>query len=525
MQTRLLAIFAALFAVVTLVAGCSGSSSQDSGTDLPDATTLLRESADTTKAQSSAHLKLAVQGQIAELPVESLEGDLTQKPAVAAKGTADIVFLGQKLQGVEFVVSDGDLYAAITAGGSLSNFGPAADIYDVAAILSPDNGLANVLAALDTGVTRFDACLAGIGGCPHAPGASGNVASEDLAYMLASVGIDTGVDIDALLALRREVSQMLPGETLHGTLWRARYVSPSNRIVEKRGFLTKAEAEAWLTTEKSKLITGDWTDPRKSTVTVGSLAPAWLDIKKRTLKPSAYKPLETSWRIHVAPRWERVPLRRVVNGDIAAWLSEIDRSPSIVHRAYGVLNGILKQAVKDGRLGRNPATGIDSLPRRRTRRIRRYLTQAELRRVADASGPHRALVLTLGYCGLRWGEATALKVADVDLDKRRITVHRSAVEVHGEIHLSTPKTDASTRLVPLPAIVVEALRAKIAGRRKTDLVFPGPTGDYMRRVRSSAGCARRRRARHHVRARQEKRRGHVSVLALRRGARVRGALR
>ena len=146
MQTRLLALVAALFAVVTLIAGCSGSSSQDSGTDLPDATTLLRESADTTKAQSSAHLKLAVQGQIAELPVESLEGDLTQKPAVAAKGTADIVFLGQKLQGVEFVVSDGDLYAAITSGGSLSNFGPAADIYDVAAILSPDNGLANVLA-------------------------------------------------------------------------------------------------------------------------------------------------------------------------------------------------------------------------------------------------------------------------------------------------------------------------------------------------------------------------------------------
>ena len=273
----------------------------------------------------------------------------------------------------------------------------------------------------------------------------------------------------------------------HGTLWRARYVSPSNRIVEKRGFLTKAEAEAWLTTEKSKLITGDWTDPRKSTVTVGSLAPAWLDIKKRTLKPSAYKPLETSWRLHVAPRWERVPLRRVVNGDIAAWLSEIDRSPSIVHRAYGVLNGILKQAVKDGRLGRNPATGVDSLPRRRTRRIRRYLTQEELRRVADASGAHRALVLTLGYCGLRWGEAAALRVADVDLDTRRITVHRSAVEVHGQLHISTPKTDAGTRLVPLPAIVVDALRPELLGRRPSALVFPGPTGDYMRRVRASAG--------------------------------------
>jgi integrase len=273
----------------------------------------------------------------------------------------------------------------------------------------------------------------------------------------------------------------------HGTLWRARYISPSNRVVEKRGFLTQAEAEAWLTTEKSKLITGEWTDPRKAAVTVGSLAPAWLDVKRRTLKPSAYKPLEASWRIHVAPRWERVPLRRVVNGDIAAWLSEINRSPSIVHRAYGVLNGILKQAVKDGRLARNPAAGVDSLPRRRTRRMRRYLTQEELHRVADASGSHRSLVLTLGYCGLRWGEAIALKVGDVDFERRRITVQRSAVEVHGEIHLSTPKTDASTRLVPLPAIVIDSLRAEMEGRHPTDLVFPGSDGDYMRRVRASAG--------------------------------------
>ncbi len=146
MQTRLLAIFAALIAAVALVAGCSGSSSEDSTKELPDAASLLKDSSETTKAQTSAHLKLSVQGQIAELPVESLEGDLTRTPAVAAKGTADIVFLGQRLQGVQFVVSDGDLYAAITAGGGLSNFGPAADIYDVAAILNPDVGLANVLA-------------------------------------------------------------------------------------------------------------------------------------------------------------------------------------------------------------------------------------------------------------------------------------------------------------------------------------------------------------------------------------------
>lgn len=82
-------------------------------------------------------------------------------------------------------------------------------------------GLANVYAALQAGVTRFDACLGGIGGCPHAPGASGNVATEDLAYMLASMGIRTGLDFDQLIALRAQLAVWLEGETLHGSLWRA----------------------------------------------------------------------------------------------------------------------------------------------------------------------------------------------------------------------------------------------------------------------------------------------------------------
>jgi len=81
--------------------------------------------------------------------------------------------------------------------------------------------LANVYAALETGVARFDASLAGIGGCPHAPGASGNVATEDLAFMLASMGFATGLDLAHLLALRARVAGWLEGEALHGTLWRA----------------------------------------------------------------------------------------------------------------------------------------------------------------------------------------------------------------------------------------------------------------------------------------------------------------
>ena len=82
-------------------------------------------------------------------------------------------------------------------------------------------GLANAYAAWQTGITRFDACLAGIGGCPHAPGASGNVTTEDLEYMLQRMGVATGVDVPALLALRQRVAGWLAGETLYGALWQA----------------------------------------------------------------------------------------------------------------------------------------------------------------------------------------------------------------------------------------------------------------------------------------------------------------
>lgn len=82
-------------------------------------------------------------------------------------------------------------------------------------------GLANVMAAYQQGIRRFDACIAGIGGCPHAPGASGNVALEDAAWLFASMGVATGIDFDRLLALRAQVAQWLDGEALHGSIWRA----------------------------------------------------------------------------------------------------------------------------------------------------------------------------------------------------------------------------------------------------------------------------------------------------------------
>jgi hydroxymethylglutaryl-CoA lyase len=77
-------------------------------------------------------------------------------------------------------------------------------------------GLANVLAGLEVGVTTFDSSLGGLGGCPFAPGASGNIVTEDLVFMLEAMGLGTGIDLEALLRVRKIVADALPGEALYG---------------------------------------------------------------------------------------------------------------------------------------------------------------------------------------------------------------------------------------------------------------------------------------------------------------------
>ncbi len=77
-------------------------------------------------------------------------------------------------------------------------------------------GLANALAGLEEGITTLDASLGGLGGCPFAPGASGNIVTEDLVFMLQAMGLETGIDLERLLKIRNILAEALPGEPLYG---------------------------------------------------------------------------------------------------------------------------------------------------------------------------------------------------------------------------------------------------------------------------------------------------------------------
>ncbi|HXG17383.1 MAG TPA: hydroxymethylglutaryl-CoA lyase [Calidithermus sp.] len=90
----------------------------------------------------------------------------------------------------------------------------------------------NILAAMECGVTAFDASIGGLGGCPFAPGASGNVCTEDLVHALHAMGVDTGIDLDRLIAVSRRVQEIvgrtLPGQIVKAGKWDRRYPVPDH---------------------------------------------------------------------------------------------------------------------------------------------------------------------------------------------------------------------------------------------------------------------------------------------------------
>ncbi|WP_342664745.1 Arm DNA-binding domain-containing protein [Microbacterium luticocti] len=92
-----------------------------------------------------------------------------------------------------------------------------------------------------------------------------------------------------------------PCATAAGKRYRVRYRKPDKSQTDKRGFKTKRDAELFLASVTVSKARGEYVDPAAGKVTVGTLAPAWLE-KKSTLKPSSYRPLEIAWRVYVQPR-------------------------------------------------------------------------------------------------------------------------------------------------------------------------------------------------------------------------------
>jgi integrase len=269
-------------------------------------------------------------------------------------------------------------------------------------------------------------------------------------------------------------------QTTNGaTLYRVRYRKPDGRQTDKRGFETRREAANFANAVEVSKVTGAYIEPTLARLTIGSLGPAWLARQRGHMKPSGFRTLDSIWRTHVEPRWGSVRLGDVRHTDVAAWTAELAAhySATLVRTAHSVLARILDDAVRDRLLASNPARGV-KLPNRPARR-NVYLTSEQLDRLADEAGPYRSLVLLLGVGGLRWGEAAALRVCDVDFLHRRVTLHRNAVTVGGTVIVGTLKGNKS-RTVVLPAFVIEAIARTAEGKHREKLLWPALRGGYQR---------------------------------------------
>ncbi|GAB3134884.1 site-specific integrase [Tsukamurella serpentis] len=290
-----------------------------------------------------------------------------------------------------------------------------------------------------------------------------------------------------------------PYETKAGRRYMVRYRTPDRATTKKRGFTTKRDAQTFASTVEVQKLTGDYVAPALGRITVGELAPDWLAGKKVSMKPSGYHSYDTAWRVHVQPKWADRPVNTITRAAVEDWITamqvdEVDGGGDVVRggagavvvlRAHSILAGILDSAVKANRLAKNPARGVENLPRK-PQRPRTYLTHEQVRDLATKAGTREVLVYMLAYTGLRWGEATAVRVKHLDFDRRRIAVVENAVLVKRSVVVGTPKAHES-RTVGLPAFLAVMLAEHVEGRDGDELVFPGADGGHQKLPENGTG--------------------------------------
>ncbi|GAA4726068.1 hypothetical protein GCM10023350_05990 [Nocardioides endophyticus] len=168
------------------------------------------------------------------------------------------------------------------------------------------------------------------------------------------------------------------------TSWRVLYRTPAG-AQRSKSFARKVDAERFRASMETSKVTGTYVDPTLAKVAVGAWAQRWLDGQTH-LKPSTRARYEVIVRKHIHPKWGRVRLANVSHGDVQAWVTELARGHSLatVQKIHRVLSLVLDMAVKDGRLARNVATGVN-LPRV-GKHEHRYLTHEQVDDLATATG-------------------------------------------------------------------------------------------------------------------------------------------
>lgn len=260
--------------------------------------------------------------------------------------------------------------------------------------------------------------------------------------------------------------------------WLARYRGPDGQQ-HSRSFRRKIDAERWVRSEESKADRGEWVDPSAGALRYGGWSEQWL-AGLHGIGPKTRVGYESLLRSRVLPEFGAIELRRISTARVRTWVAELisgGLSPARVRQALQVLRASLDVAVDDGLIARNPAAKVKA-PRVEKRR-QMFLTAFDLGHLADEAREYAPLIWFLGWSGLRWGEAVALRVGRVNPKRRRVRVEESATEISGRLVFGPTKTH-ETRTVIVPRFVITRLTPLLEGKDSDDLVFTAPGGGPLR---------------------------------------------
>lgn len=262
-------------------------------------------------------------------------------------------------------------------------------------------------------------------------------------------------------------------------LWAATVRTPAGRITES--YELKSQAKSWADEQESQVNRGDWIDPRKAKTLIGDWWERTRGAKHRSKAAAARD--ASHWKVHVAPRWAKIPLGAVLKADVSRWVVDMEQAKvgaATIEGAVGVLIGLFDLAIDDGMLRTNPARRV-ARPERDAH-VDRVLGAAEERQLVAAAGrvfPGRVdaglFIEILAETGMRWEEAAAVPPEMVDTRRQRINI-AWVMERDGTAR-PYAKSEAGNRPVTYGDHLAARIReAKLAARQVAG-VYPagGPT--------------------------------------------------
>ncbi|MHB1536359.1 MAG: tyrosine-type recombinase/integrase [Acidimicrobiales bacterium] len=263
-----------------------------------------------------------------------------------------------------------------------------------------------------------------------------------------------------------------------GGKWQGAYRDPA-RKERTRTFSTRAEAQRWVTDSESDMNRGQWSDPTAGRETFREYAKRWRGVQ--THRRSTATQVEAYLRRHVYPRIGDRQLVTIRRSDLQALVKglSLNLAPASVRVTMSWVGTILKAAVADGVIARNPATGVP-IPTVLRERVDPLPVSTVIAIAETIDARYRAVVLLGAGTGVRISEALGVTVDRIDFLKRRVRIDRQLDRDHGMEPVFGPVKDwlGRPRTIPLAVTTVDALAAHIStfGTGPAGLVFTGTRG-------------------------------------------------